>query len=337
MQIHLRWKQGQPCSMIPGSSRAVRLTHLSWKQSINGPQMAPPKWVKVNRACKGLWPARVHAEASPTARIPATKPKQVYWGHNTTSRGPVALPFLSCTATAACKLQRQVSFLIPKPRNRSLNVSSTLRSPVTEDCAGSATSAAIPLSNEDLSKAESPTLWELCPIDSVSHFLHLNFMHHFGVVFQGILHSVRGCLVGLPCGADVVGPTSVSKCIKKLQYGALGEIFHLSRFFLFFTFIFFCFFGANRESIARRVKYSATQKQPSGAGSGLNTPHARTMVKTLKLTICLFLKFWLQIWFQKYYISLNGTQFLINKHKNRGRFLFTFPGLVRAWGCPVKS
>jgi hypothetical protein len=28
--------------------------------------------------------------------------------------------------------------------------------------------------------------------------------------------------------------------------------------------------------------------------------------------------------------SLNGTQFLINKNKNRGRFLFTFPGLVRA-------
>jgi hypothetical protein len=61
---------------------------------------------------------------------------------------------------------------------------------------------------------------------------------------------------------------------------------------------------------------------------GLNTPHTRTIVKTLKLAIRLFLEFWLQIWFQKYYISTNGTQFLINKHKNRGRFLFTFPDLV---------
>jgi hypothetical protein len=65
---------------------------------------------------------------------------------------------------------------------------------------------------------------------------------------------------------------------------------------------------------------------------GLNTPQARTMVKTLKLVIYLFSEFWLQIWFQKYYISLHGTQFLIKKHKNRGRFLFTFPGLVPAWG-----
>jgi hypothetical protein len=44
------------------------------------------------------------------------------------------------------------------------------------------------------------------------------------------------------------------------------------------------------------------------------------MVKTLKLAIYLFLEFWLQIWFQKYYIILDGTQFLFNKHKNRGRF-----------------
>jgi hypothetical protein len=63
------------------------------------------------------------------------------------------------------------------------------------------------------------------------------------------------------------------------------------------------------------------------------------MVKTLKLAIYLFLEFWLQIWFQKYYISSNGPQFLINKHKNRGRFLFTFPGLVRAWGvsCQIEG
>jgi hypothetical protein len=67
-------------------------------------------------------------------------------------------------------------------------------------------------------------------------------------------------------------------------------------------------------------------------GPGLNTPHACTMVKTLKLEIYLFLEFWFQIWFQKYFISPNATQFLINKHKNRGRFLFTFLGLVRAWG-----
>jgi hypothetical protein len=30
--------------------------------------------------------------------------------------------------------------------------------------------------------------------------------------------------------------------------------------------VFFFFLGANRESIARRVKYSTTQRQPSGAG-----------------------------------------------------------------------
>jgi hypothetical protein len=29
--------------------------------------------------------------------------------------------------------------------------------------------------------------------------------------------------------------------------------------------------------------------------------------KTLKLAIFIFIKFWLQIWFQKYYISLNDT------------------------------
>jgi hypothetical protein len=62
-----------------------------------------------------------------------------------------------------------------------------------------------------------------------------------------------------------------------------------------------------------------------------NTPHARIMVKTLKLEIYLFVEFWLQIWFQKYYISSNGIQFLINKHKHRGRFLFTFPDSIRAW------
>jgi hypothetical protein len=73
---------------------------------------------------------------------------------------------------------------------------------------------------------------------------------------------------------------------------------------------------------------------PKGLGlrPGLNTPHTCTMVKILKLAIYLFLEFWLQIWFQKCYISPNDTQFLINKQKNRGRFLFTFPGLVWAWG-----
>jgi hypothetical protein len=43
------------------------------------------------------------------------------------------------------------------------------------------------------------------------------------------------------------------------------------------------------------------------------------VVKTLKLAIYLFLEFRLQIWFQKDSISPNGTQFLINKHKNRGK------------------
>jgi hypothetical protein len=37
------------------------------------------------------------------------------------------------------------------------------------------------------------------------------------------------------------------------------------------------------------------------------------VIKTLKLAIYLFKKFWLQIWFQKYYISQNDIQFLINK------------------------
>jgi hypothetical protein len=64
---------------------------------------------------------------------------------------------------------------------------------------------------------------------------------------------------------------------------------------------------------------------------GLNTPHALTMVITLKLAIYLFLECWLQIWFQKYYISSSGNQILINKHKNRGRAWYE-PG-----GCPVKS
>jgi hypothetical protein len=52
------------------------------------------------------------------------------------------------------------------------------------------------------------------------------------------------------------------------------------------------------------------------------------LVKTLKLANYFFYKFWFQIWFQKYYISLNDTQFLINKHKNKGRFLFI--------GAPMK-
>jgi hypothetical protein len=51
--------------------------------------------------------------------------------------------------------------------------------------------------------------------------------------------------------------------------------------------------------------------------------------KTLKLAIFIFFKFRFHIWFQKYCISPCGTQFLFNKHKNRGRFLFN--------GAPVKS
>jgi hypothetical protein len=53
---------------------------------------------------------------------------------------------------------------------------------------------------------------------------------------------------------------------------------------------------------------------------GWTDPLIAPMVKSLKLAICLFLDFWLQIWFQKYYISPNDTQFLINKHKNKGKF-----------------
>jgi hypothetical protein len=50
-------------------------------------------------------------------------------------------------------------------------------------------------------------------------------------------------------------------------------------------------------------------------------------LKTLKLAICLFWNFNFEFDFKS--ISPNDTQFLINKHKNRGRFLFT--------GAPVKS
>jgi hypothetical protein len=59
-------------------------------------------------------------------------------------------------------------------------------------------------------------------------------------------------------------------------------------------------------------------KHKSGLRAGRRGPR-----KTLKLAILFFNKFWLQIWFQKYYLSLSGTQFLINKHKNRGMFLFS--------------
>jgi hypothetical protein len=51
--------------------------------------------------------------------------------------------------------------------------------------------------------------------------------------------------------------------------------------------------------------------------------------KILKLAILFLFLFLFQIWFQKYYISPHDTQFLINEHKNRGRFLFT--------GASVKS
>jgi hypothetical protein len=52
----------------------------------------------------------------------------------------------------------------------------------------------------------------------------------------------------------------------------------------------------------------------------VNRPPHCPMVKTLKLAIYLFLEFRIQIWFQKYHFSPNATQFLIKKHKNRGRF-----------------
>ena len=127
---------------------------------------------------------------------------------------------------AACKLQRQVSFLIPKPRNRSLDVSSTLRSLMPGP----------PLQPQSLLATRTCRKRSRQPRENyalsipVSHFLHLNFM--LGVVFQGIpvTSSKQIFCEGLPCGADVVGPVSVSKCITKHHYGTLGEIFHLSRF-----------------------------------------------------------------------------------------------------------
>jgi hypothetical protein len=54
--------------------------------------------------------------------------------------------------------------------------------------------------------------------------------------------------------------------------------------------------------------------------AGWIDPLIAPIVKTPKLTIYLFLEFWLRIWFQKYDISHNGTQFLINKDKNKGMF-----------------
>jgi hypothetical protein len=38
-------------------------------------------------------------------------------------------------------------------------------------------------------------------------------------------------------------------------------------------------------------------------GPGRTDPLIALVVKTLKLTIYLFLEFWPQIWFQKYYVS----------------------------------
>jgi hypothetical protein len=63
------------------------------------------------------------------------------------------------------------------------------------------------------------------------------------------------------------------------------------------------------------------------------------MVKTLELANYLFLDFRFQIWSPKYYISPYDTQFLINKHKNRGKFLFTFPpmGAMRGSVLPGPS
>jgi hypothetical protein len=54
-------------------------------------------------------------------------------------------------------------------------------------------------------------------------------------------------------------------------------------------------------------------------------PLVAPMVKILKLAIYLFLELGLQIWFQKYYIRPNGTQFLINKDKNRGHIFVYIP------------
>jgi hypothetical protein len=72
-----------------------------------------------------------------------------------------------------------------------------------------------------------------------------------------------------------------------------------------------------------------------------NWPLIALVVKTLKLVTYLFLETWSQIWFQKYYICSYGTQYLINKDKNRGKLLFTFPhpssnegneGVSSPWG-----
>ena len=81
--------------------------------------------------------------------------------------------------------------------------------------------------------------------------------------------------------------------------------------------------------IAPQVTVSATTHVPIFATvSALTRVRVKggnecSPIKTLKLVIFILKKFWLQIWFQKYYISPNATQFLINEHKNKGRFLFT--------------
>ena len=97
-------------------------------------------------------------------------------------------------------------------------------------------------------------------------------------------------------------------------------------------------YGKNVFKYPKFLHNKPVLRRPSG-WPGLNTPHAHTMVKTLKLAIQLFLELLFQIWFQKYYICPLETEFLINKHKNRSRLLFTFPGLVRAWGvsCQIAS
>jgi hypothetical protein len=91
---------------------------------------------------------------------------------------------------------------------------------------------------------------------------------------------------------------------------------------LFIIYFLFKSYQHGRKFVQRHTDLSCS---PMMLRPGWTNPLVAPVVKTLKLAIYLFLDFWVQIYFQKYYIRPNGTQFLINKDKNRGRYLFTFP------------
>jgi hypothetical protein len=78
----------------------------------------------------------------------------------------------------------------------------------------------------------------------------------------------------------------------------------------------------SREAIAVTKQVRARAKHPPRSYHGEN-PEIGNLSTFRILTANLISKV--------LYSGPNGPPLLIKKHKNRGRFLFTFPGLVRAW------